>query len=532
MNIVPCKAPSAVGAWLAALLIPCLLLSACGGGGSSSSSAAPAPTGRTVTGLAQKGPFRQGATVSAQPLSSTGDNMGAPITATIRSDRGDYTLTIPAGRVPTGGSVLLEVTGMFLDEWTGELVQGTLQSIVPFDANTNTWNINLLTHLVAGDVMDNLRTMQASEALRLAEQDLLTRLQIVPSKQTTFSFHQLDLLDDDENNVDSSSLQLLTFLFSAYADDQTGMTPTAVLNALQDDAAPLETFHQNLNCTTVASMLVDAAYRLVLDQILADDTLLAALRLALPTMTIPDGFDLGSREALLTALKNDPELTDVEVAEQEIRDFCEMVVSPDTSPRANYRVHFQGQWTEMNQPGGVPAAGTHFTTFIGATHSSVVHLWNPGEKASPGIESVAEDGRTETHRSEIADFKAAGSVGDAVSFGLSSGSAGTASGMTTFNITRMHPLLSLASMLAPTPDWFVGLNSVSLLDPNGNWKQSERLELFAYDAGTESGTEFTRSEPPNTVTDQPIARLSERHGNIPLGMAMKPLGIITLTRQP
>lgn len=46
--------------------------------------------------------------------------------------------------------------------------------------------------------------------------------------------------------------------------------------------------------------------------------------------------------------------------------------------------------------------------------------------------------------------------------------------------------------LVPSPDWFVGADSVDLC--NGDqWKDSVSLELFPYDAGTDSG--FTFSSP-------------------------------------
>jgi hypothetical protein len=46
--------------------------------------------------------------------------------------------------------------------------------------------------------------------------------------------------------------------------------------------------------------------------------------------------------------------------------------------------------------------------------------------------------------------------------------------------------------IVPSPDWFVGVDSLDLCE-SGQWKENVSLELFPYDAGTDSG--FTFSSP-------------------------------------
>ena len=120
---------------------------------------------------------------------------------------------------------------------------------------------------------------------------------------------------------------------------------------------------------------------------------------------------------------------------------------------ATYTVTFQGEWTISSTPGGV-VSGAHFTTLIGAVHNSQVTFWRSGGTASPGIENVAEIGGTSTFRSEI---RAKGSdVASVVQASPGSGGRGRA----TFDIdvTNDHPLLTLVSMIGPSPDWFVGVS--------------------------------------------------------------------------
>ena len=159
------------------------------------------------------------------------------------------------------------------------------------------------------------------------------------------------------------------------------------------------------------------------------------------------------------------------------------------SQTITYEVRFEGNWTLASTPGGV-VRGAHFTTLIGGVHGGGVTFWKAGEQASPGVEMVAELGSTPTFRSEVAASTHTLSV-------IQQGVAGGGTGTATFNIdvTRTHPLVTLLSMIGPSPDWFVGVSGVSLLDRSGQWRQSHVVDLFPYDAGTEEGTEFSLSNP-------------------------------------
>ena len=159
---------------------------------------------------------------------------------------------------------------------------------------------------------------------------------------------------------------------------------------------------------------------------------------------------------------------------------------------ASYTVTFQGEWTTSSTPGGV-VPGAHFTTLIGAVHNSQVTFWSRGGTATPGIEGVAELGSTGTFRSEI---QAKGSdVASVVQKSVGGGGRGSA----TFDIdvTNDHPLLTLVSMIGPSPDWFVGVSRLSLLD-GGQWRSQHSVNLYPYDAGTEDGEEFSLSNDPTS----------------------------------
>jgi hypothetical protein len=55
-------------------------------------------------------------------------------------------------------------------------------------------------------------------------------------------------------------------------------------------------------------------------------------------------------------------------------------------------------------------------------------------------------------------------------------------------------------MIAPSPDWFVGVDSLNLFE-DGNFVDEKTVVLFAFDAGTDNGTTYTS---PNNPSDPPI----------------------------
>ena len=100
---------------------------------------------------------------------------------------------------------------------------------------------------------------------------------------------------------------------------------------------------------------------------------------------------------------------------------------------------------------------------------------------------------------------------------------------TNFEISRDYPLVSIVSMLAPSPDWFVGVDSLSLLDDEGQWRDEIVIPLFLFDAGTDSGPTYGS---PNQVTT-PFANTTLIEGFPALvDDALVPFGTFTFSRRP
>jgi hypothetical protein len=76
-------------------------------------------------------------------------------------------------------------------------------------------------------------------------------------------------------------------------------------------------------------------------------------------------------------------------------------------------------------------------------------------------------------------------------------------GMTelTFEVDCQHPFITALGMIAPSPDWIVTVPNKSVLNNNGRFVRSLSGDLIAYDAGTDSGREFTN--PADESLDMP-----------------------------
>jgi hypothetical protein len=168
----------------------------------------------------------------------------------------------------------------------------------------------------------------------------------------------------------------------------------------------------------------------------------------------------------------------------------------------------------------------HFSPLIGGTHSDRVVFWAPGAIASPGIEAMAEEGQVSPFDSEIEVAIAAGTAEGFIRGGGIFPSPGTVS--VEFQIGRDHPLVTLVAMIAPSPDWFIGVHDLSLIE-SGDWVNERTVPLAPYDAGTDSGTTF-RSRNSDTQPREAIHLLD----GPPLesGGMVAPFGTFTFVRLP
>lgn len=193
-----------------------------------------------------------------------------------------------------------------------------------------------------------------------------------------------------------------------------------------------------------------------------------------------------------------------------------MAQTSDFEPafKARYQMTFEADWSSTTHPSGYPS-GAHFSPLIGLTHSADGIIWQSGSNASDGIEQMAEQGGRSLLRDKITAL-----INNANAEFLLQGDGVSPSPGTTsfeFDISQPYPLVSLVSMIAPSPDWFVGINSLNLRQ-NGQWVDQLSVDLQAYDSGTDSGSSYTAADS-DTNPAKPITRITEAPfaDNIPLG---------------
>ena len=66
-------------------------------------------------------------------------------------------------------------------------------------------------------------------------------------------------------------------------------------------------------------------------------------------------------------------------------------------------------------------------------------------------------------------------------------------------VQNMYSMVSLITMIAPSPDWFVGVDSYDLCGMNG-WKENVTMDLLPWDAGTGNGLTYS----PKTEDTMPV----------------------------
>lgn len=125
--------------------------------------------------------------------------------------------------------------------------------------------------------------------------------------------------------------------------------------------------------------------------------------------------------------------------------------------------------------------GIHYTPIIIGAHNQETSLFSVGEAASSQLQAMAEGGDI----SGLSDMLTMASADMAVNpaMGLL---APTMSTTTTLNTTDGNMYLSLAAMMLPTNDGFVGLDSWMIPSEPGTYT----IMLNAYDAGTEANDEI------------------------------------------
>jgi len=197
--------------------------------------------------------------------------------------------------------------------------------------------------------------------------------------------------------------------------------------------------------------------------------------------------------------------------------------------QARYRLTVENTWSEATHPGAFPF-DAHFSWIGGGTHDDSVSFWDVGVPASPGIQEMAESGATFLLEQELALAVAQGGAGSVLAWhhwfcppDTTNGQCGSM--QVEFDVTSDHPLVTLVTMLGPSPDWFVGVSGLELHDGNA-WVDEVVVDLRPFDGGTRDNNLFQLWGPLTTPPD-PVSEITAASGQL---IGPGSLGSFTFTR--
>lgn len=196
--------------------------------------------------------------------------------------------------------------------------------------------------------------------------------------------------------------------------------------------------------------------------------------------------------------------------------------------KVEYTAAFEGFWTEDTHPKEYPQStligGPHFSGLIGATHNRNFTLFTPGGTASPGLERLSEMGKHDPLDDEIRAAMKDGTVGELIESDPIRKLPGRVEA--TFPVDIEHPYVSLAAMIAPSPDWFTGATDIELYS-NGKWADTKTVVFYAWDAGTDDGVTYSAND--RDAKPKKSIAINDSSHFIVAGNRV-PVGILTLTK--
>ena len=195
---------------LATCALAALMFAGCGDDGGSSGGSGPsgneAITNKTITGVSQKGPFVNGASVTVQELDGkTLAQTGKSFKGKISGDKGEFTVSSVS---LASQYALLEANGYYLNENTGAKSNApiTLNALVDLSKRESV-NINLLTHLEYERALHLLSTSKGvADAKKQAEGEIFKAFGVTGDFSSS---EELDILAKGEGDAALLAISVL-----------------------------------------------------------------------------------------------------------------------------------------------------------------------------------------------------------------------------------------------------------------------------------------------------------------------------------
>ncbi|XP_023955114.2 spondin-1-like isoform X2 [Bicyclus anynana] len=198
--------------------------------------------------------------------------------------------------------------------------------------------------------------------------------------------------------------------------------------------------------------------------------------------------------------------------------LCEDMRQPDdVTPQLNYEcqicdeakyeIAFTGIWSRNTHPRLYPENDwlPRYSDMIGASHAADFILWAPGSLATDGFRDFAEHANGSKLEGEIRE-----KIGDGIRTLIKGKGHGyrkmSNPTFSFFRTDKTNHLFTVAIAIHPSPDWFLGVTRFELCQEDNTWLNERELNLYPWDAGTDSGVSY---ESPNfeTFPQDAVARV-------------------------
>ncbi|CAH2108584.1 unnamed protein product [Euphydryas editha] len=163
----------------------------------------------------------------------------------------------------------------------------------------------------------------------------------------------------------------------------------------------------------------------------------------------------------------------------------------DICDEAKYELTFTGIWSRHTHPRFYPENDwiPRYSDLVGASHATDYILWAPGTLVSEGFREFAEHANGSKLEGEIRE-----KIGDGVRT-LIKGKGHGYRKMSNptyafFRTDKTNHLFTVAVAIHPSPDWFLGVTRFELCQEDKTWLQERELNLYPWDAGTDSGVSY------------------------------------------
>ncbi|CAG0890259.1 unnamed protein product [Darwinula stevensoni] len=198
-----------------------------------------------------------------------------------------------------------------------------------------------------------------------------------------------------------------------------------------------------------------------------------------------------------------------------------------------YQVNLETNWSREAFPKHYPEwrPPAQWSKVVGRAHCEEYEMFRLNRIASEALRQFAEGGRSELFEEE--DSQGNGGILDA--FVGPAIQRGVGVSQAEFFVDASHSRVSLVSRIVPSPDWFVGVDSLRLC-VSGKWADIITVELHPLDAGTDRGFTFTSPNWPQEP-QVPIERLTSNFPDHPASSfyyedkeTLPPIAVLRITK--